>query len=280
MSLKAKKTGRHEARGCETYVVFLKVPQVPDDADPHQQRGGSQEDAAHIVTGQVLREEDDQWRFSPGVQYRSHLPEPAQVCLYLRLYFNLQDGPNDGQEVADDDQHVPAVQELFLVVLTHFSTMILQQQPGEPLKINQSHVILSQSRQIRIYSMNKKGPEGLGREKTRSNAGTRVGRCGAAWSADLEQPDGEYHGASAQRGWREADEDDEEVEHQEQVHVLFRCNTDNACTVTPCTLSGLINANWKLLHSSGRVPILVGTLNIMIRHFSHLFYLDPNSVST
>lgn len=65
----------------------------------------------------------------------------APVYLYLCLYFNLQDGSDDGQEVADDDQHVPAVQKLFLVVLTHFTIMILQQEPGEPLKIHHSQRI-------------------------------------------------------------------------------------------------------------------------------------------
>lgn len=93
--------------------------------------------------------------FSQGISRDHTFQRPAQVYLYLRLYFNLKDGPNDGQEVGNDDQHVPAVQELFLVLLTHFTTMILQQQPGEPLKI-QSHLILSQSRQNPIYSMNKK----------------------------------------------------------------------------------------------------------------------------
>lgn len=70
----------------------------------------------------------------------------APVHLYLCLYFNLQDGSDDGQEVADDDQHVPAVQKLFLVVLTHFAIMILQQELGEPLKIHQSQRIILQTR--------------------------------------------------------------------------------------------------------------------------------------
>lgn len=61
----------------------------------------------------------------------------APVRLYLRLYFDLQDGSDNGQQVADDDQHVPAVQELLLVVLTHFTIMILQQELGEPLNTHQ-----------------------------------------------------------------------------------------------------------------------------------------------
>lgn len=43
--------------GSEAYVVFLKVAQVPDDADPNKQRGCSQKEAAHVVTGQVLWKE-------------------------------------------------------------------------------------------------------------------------------------------------------------------------------------------------------------------------------
>lgn len=64
---------RREHSSSEAYVVFLKVAQVPDHADPHKQRGGSQKDAAHVVTGQVLRKSrkngaDDQdqrrlWKF-------------------------------------------------------------------------------------------------------------------------------------------------------------------------------------------------------------------------
>lgn len=53
---------------------------------------------------------------------------------YLCLYFNLQNGSNNGQEVADNDQQIPAIQELLLVTLTRFTPVGLLQVSGEPLK--------------------------------------------------------------------------------------------------------------------------------------------------
>lgn len=140
---------RWEHNSSEAYVVFLKVAQVPDHADPHKQRGGSQKDAAHVVTGQVLRksrkmEQTIRIKGGYGSFKGDMFQRSAQVHLYLRLYFNLQYGSNYGQKVADDDQHIPAVQELFLVVLTHFPIMFLQQELGEPLNTHQSQSSLLQ----------------------------------------------------------------------------------------------------------------------------------------
>lgn len=50
------------------------------------------------------------------------------------MYFNLQNGSNNSQEVADNDQQIPAIQELLLVILTHFTPVGLLQVSGEPLK--------------------------------------------------------------------------------------------------------------------------------------------------
>lgn len=40
-----------------THIVFLKVSQVPDDTNPHQQCCCSQEDTAHIIAGHALQKE-------------------------------------------------------------------------------------------------------------------------------------------------------------------------------------------------------------------------------
>lgn len=55
---------------------------------------------------------------------------------YLCLYFHLQYGSNYGQEIADNDQHIPAIQKLTLVILTHFTVVVLMQEPGESLKMH------------------------------------------------------------------------------------------------------------------------------------------------
>lgn len=47
-------------------------------------------------------------------------------------------------------------------------------------------------------------------------------------AADLEQPDGQYNGASTQHSGCEAHDDDEGVKQQNIVHVLLSCNRDNA----------------------------------------------------
>lgn len=46
------------------------------------------------------------------------------------------------------------------------------------------------------------------------------------WTADLEQPDSQHDGAGAQHSWREADENDEAVKHQQIVRVLLSWNRD------------------------------------------------------
>lgn len=57
---------------------------------------------------------------------------------YLCLYFHLQYGSNYGQEVADNNQHIPAIQKLTLVILTHFTIVVLVQESGESLN-TQTH---------------------------------------------------------------------------------------------------------------------------------------------
>lgn len=42
-----------------THIVFLKVSQVPDDTNPHQQCCCSQEDTAHIIAGHALQKEQN-----------------------------------------------------------------------------------------------------------------------------------------------------------------------------------------------------------------------------
>lgn len=42
-----------------THIVFLKVSQVPDDTNPHQQCCRSQEDTAHIIAGHALQKEQN-----------------------------------------------------------------------------------------------------------------------------------------------------------------------------------------------------------------------------
>lgn len=61
----------------------------------------------------------------------------VRESFYLCLYFHLQYRSNYGQQVAHNDQHVPAVQELTLVILTNFTVVLLMQESGESLKIHQ-----------------------------------------------------------------------------------------------------------------------------------------------
>lgn len=50
--------------------------------------------------------------------------QQTELSAYLCLYFHLQDGAGYSQYITDYDQHIPAVQELFLVVLTHFTVKV------------------------------------------------------------------------------------------------------------------------------------------------------------
>lgn len=75
---------------------------------------------------------------------------------YLCLYFNLQNRSNNGQEVADNDQQIPAIQELLLVILTHFTPVGLLQVSGEPLKDTPVQVkSLNLARQIPTSSISR-----------------------------------------------------------------------------------------------------------------------------
>lgn len=42
-----------------THIVFLKVSQVPDDTNPHQQCRCSQKDTAHVIVGHALQQEQN-----------------------------------------------------------------------------------------------------------------------------------------------------------------------------------------------------------------------------
>ena len=52
---------------------------------------------------------------------------------YLCLDLHLQDGAHDGQQVADDNEQVPAIQELALVLIAEFAIVVLLEESGEPL---------------------------------------------------------------------------------------------------------------------------------------------------
>lgn len=65
---------------------------------------------------------------------KHHCKKERDYSFYLCLYLHLQNRSNYGQEVADDDQQVPAVQKLPLVVLAHFPIKVFMEESGEPLQ--------------------------------------------------------------------------------------------------------------------------------------------------
>ena len=52
---------------------------------------------------------------------------------YLCLDLHLQYGAHDGQEITDDNEQVPAIQELALVLVAQFTIVVLLEKSGEPL---------------------------------------------------------------------------------------------------------------------------------------------------
>jgi len=58
------------------------------------------------------------------------------------LDLHLQDGAHDGQEVADYDEHIPAVQELALVLIAELAVVVLPEEPAEPLRTARSSLHL------------------------------------------------------------------------------------------------------------------------------------------
>lgn len=66
-----------------------------------------------------------------------HYKETCSVDTPFYLcYLHLQCGSDYGQDVAGDDQQVPAVQEFTLVVLTHTAIVVFLQESGESLRMN------------------------------------------------------------------------------------------------------------------------------------------------
>lgn len=73
------------------------------------------------------------------------------IHIYLCLYFHLQYGSNYGQEVAGNDQHIPAVQKLPLIVLTHFAIVVLMEESGESLKIKKMEIQSLNEKETSFY---------------------------------------------------------------------------------------------------------------------------------
>lgn len=64
---------------------------------------------------------------------------------YLWLDLHLQDGAHNGQEVADYDEHIPAVQELALVLIAELAVVVLPEEPAEPLRTTRTSLQLGQT---------------------------------------------------------------------------------------------------------------------------------------
>lgn len=73
-------------------IVFLEECEVANDSHPHQECGGPQQDATEVIGGHVLRFNAD-----------------------------FDETPSNGEDIADDKEDVPAVDELQPVCPAHFT---------------------------------------------------------------------------------------------------------------------------------------------------------------
>lgn len=91
-----------------THVIFLKEAEVSNDPDPHQQSGGSHQDTADVIRGQILHH-----KHSHQLLKHSQISNTqTESVLHLGLDGDLDEGGDDGEDVTDDEQQIPAVDEL------------------------------------------------------------------------------------------------------------------------------------------------------------------------
>lgn len=118
-----------------THVIFLEEAEVADDSYPYQQGGGAQQDPAHVISRYGLSGRNGTVRqerhatLGPICRVR---PAPGDTDLSVDA--DLHEAAGDGEQVADDEEDVPAVDELHPVGPAHAAAEVDFEEEDELLR--------------------------------------------------------------------------------------------------------------------------------------------------